>query len=72
MLREYFIKFQELIGYPQAKHQTPGNLDSMYRATLDGKASLFIAFLGDNPISYLFCGCFRYGFRLVTGKRKGL
>jgi hypothetical protein len=32
--------------------------DSMYQSALNGYSSLFCAFLGDTPMSYLFCGEF--------------
>jgi hypothetical protein len=56
-LKEYFERFQKAHFACAGRLTRPqATWDSMYQAALNACASLFCAFLGDTPISYLFCG----------------
>ncbi len=58
-LKHWFSHFQQAHFDSAGKMTRPQETwDSMLGAALNGKATLFCAFLGDTPMSYLFCGEF--------------
>ena len=58
-IKEYFSLFQEAHLKSAGKMTRPQETwDAMFDCLLAGDASLFIAFIEDIPISYLFCGEF--------------
>jgi len=60
-LKHCFARFQDAHFTSVGKMTRPqATWDSMLQAALDGRASLFCAFLKDTPMSYLFCGEFAF------------
>jgi len=58
-LKNRFKMFQDEHFTAAGKMTRPQETwDSMYSSAMQGSASLFCAFLGDIPVSYLFCGQF--------------
>lgn len=58
-LKQWFNRFQEAHFISAGKITRPqATWDRMYQSALNGKASLFCAFLGNAAMSYLFCGEF--------------
>lgn len=60
-LKKYFKKFQES-HYKSAGRMTrpQETWDAMLKTVYDGEASLFATFVKDEPISYLYCGEFKF------------
>nr|NQU89517.1 GNAT family N-acetyltransferase [Bacteroidota bacterium] len=65
-LEELFHQYQH-VHYQAAGRITrsQGTWDAMYEAAVSGKGSLFVSYMGNTPISYLYCGefsCMAFGF----------
>jgi len=57
--RQYFNQYQKIHLLTAGKMTRPQETwDEMYNGLLKGCASLFVAFVKDTPISYLYCGEF--------------
>jgi hypothetical protein len=55
----YFAKFQEAHFLSAGRMTRPqATWDAMYEGIINDAATLFVAFLEDNPISFLYCGEF--------------
>lgn len=58
-LKRYFDSYQKLhFSVAGGKTRPQETWDSMYQGTAKGGASLFVGFIDDIPLSYLYCGEF--------------